>query len=955
MFSDDFESPDIDEDQDSLEINELLDQLEQEGYQCLNELDYDELEALAKRESDFSEEYLNMYREAIHGSIVDAINAFKTSKASVYKVDSSKISGKFKAITKPSFMNPLLNSAITKFNFIDDERDVDKIIQGFLEREIIKPDIYNNNYEELYNYIKTYRDTVLAHEEKDERHFKRISEQREYVSALLLPKYDSAERFYNNPNIKHIKQVYKDSSGYYYYCPKCDKYCRIEDTPFTYTIFPIEVGENTSTLFYFNGIKCDCGERYVLHPDDISAVANFFYKYVKRKSKSIADALENMSKGTSLFTQEVPLSYLEDAFPVGVLVSKDISDTKEPNTVKEDNTVVELKKSITNEEYLAAVKEFYEYLDIKDLNKGYVKPKVDIYGDYSEEDSELLAAEETSEYLYEMNSSDNLTYKELAVFISASLSKNYNVLKNQAIFTLLSSIEESPVMSSLFNYSELWDVRNQLQVLQNLNSSTKPLKLEVFNALYDCYYSMEPNGVSLQEFKEDKAKSKEVLEYLLDKKEVLEQRCKSLEELYHNSITYVRDNIDLISYTKLININQYDLYKLSLIINNKELFKLFDEISDRVIVYNLAESFARIFVQKNANFKKVMDKLNSNKVEVVSSKSTRDNISRAFQDYSPNLLDYFSWITKDLTANQLEPLKRLKTDFDSGKIYEFLCGAFKLEDPTTTLVSENADMQLASFKVAVNEFVKKLKDEDSLLFDGSDLDKAVFYYRDFLKEELEDNLDAVRYYPGKYVLRRISGESFRDYMDRFKEMQNEGLNSYNSYNVYDSIKPLEKYFVFIENSCNVYDQKYNAYGRTMGMISILNICANALSKNGSLEVLKLTKTNLNILLSKVDRYDYDFDFKIFEFNYRMLNGDYIDYINSKITRDIDLYKSITIPANSLLTDLFDSYYFLDTVVECLNEVDAQTASDNDDILDREDIKNSLYMYASYYPEFLKRF
>ena len=186
--------------------------------------------------------------------------------------------------------------------------------------------------------------------------------------------------------------------------------------------------------------------------------------------------------------------------------------------------------------------------------------------------------------------SDLLSYKEVAMYFCKILSIDYPVIKNKALFSLIFAINNNKVLNEYLDCSNIYNLKS---ILKFIDTSSEFLEKNVLpdeqqtNELVSIavFFGEQNTFEKLEAKKDDKAAyCQELLHTLESEKELIQKEAEKYEKERKRIIVELSNSIESLAFTQIINISQFELRDILNVITDQTIYKLFDLITDRMIM-----------------------------------------------------------------------------------------------------------------------------------------------------------------------------------------------------------------------------------------------------------------------------------------------------------------------------------------------------------------------------------
>lgn len=907
------------------EREELSQILQQKGYQGLDNLTMEELEELKQHDescnlstSEALQETLSLSYNSIRSSLVNSV-----ATDVLLKSDSYSWKDLFKDISEANALPSSVSSGVVSIAIEElkdavavDETDLVSVITGhLLEKNVMSAEQLSELGQEYFNYVRK----VIPDIQKFIRKVRVASGikqlKKEGTTEYLLSKDAKLMKEMQQHHLSPIQQIQEHAGKKSCVCPKCANNVTLNNLGVTYLIFATEKGHRSfedtdkNTVAILPNVNyCSCGEGFVYCLYDLYNLNTAVKLKMKKSANKFAQEALQFGKGTACARTEIPLSFFKDNISYlfyDEKISTGDNHTEaalgtEQKSEQDELTDVLASIKVDSVEMEEASKRFYQRL----ISKGIVPLE-------EKKEVDLSKAEITNSLdAVVLRSSSHLSYHELAVVIATHLSKNYNVLKRQALFSLVFSLKESMLIEHVVNKQHLWDKEIELKACNALPKGSAASLNSVQRTEVSLLFSKYSNADLTIE---------EKLQFLRDKVAQLQEEIQLIKQhtvLFYNAL---RQNKDMLSFTRIVNLNQYKLNEI-LGVLDKDVIELFDEVTDRMIINNYAEKYFTIYTSYNI----FNTSLLSNTINKCSDNAKVSNsLVNAFNKVVEKATDVDTAVTVDvetefakvaeLSTKSLEPLQELYKAFQACDFYTFIQAVSKLDDISSSIISNN-------FKGELHKLFNQAQEDRELI---SQTDRLHFYLKDFNDEEFDSMsmkaqtmLESLNF--GLYVPKRKASENINRYIERYYDLQQQG--SLYKVDCYDYSKAFMKYasffgLIFLCNS--VTSLEYSSYTRASFISVLCEIVVNGASRTFGNYLFAINEEVLNrVCYDKESLFNIHADNRNERSIYSMLNGHYSNCMTAIAEENANNYFEKTVSS----TDAFDSYLETFTLKDFLRSI-----------------------------------
>lgn len=751
------------EDEDLIAFNNLKHLLEERGYSNLDDFDYDVLTNLKKRSehecggSDYFASYIHALARFFNELITKMANSRATLESSVSTADDVlylKINSSF---------NLQNNPAIIKF--------IDETVQNNIisDSDISVEEIYNiivtspryNDFEHVFDneslkafigevipIITNYREIESNNYQRSESHRRKVAE---YIMQDDTRKVGDLQKKLDEGRISLIKKIVQVKDEYYAECPKCKKLNKMEHSPVTIIRFDSEKDDKGAAMPVIpNVYECECGEYSMFTSKEYSAMRKLLGKHRTVMNEAVKNFM-SFCKGAACIKVEPPISTIIE--PIQYLVSNESSTEIFGDKETEEAVGVD----VDGYEMLQASKRFYS--KIKNLRanaemhigSALAKEKsgAECFG------SNVDACEMRDEV------SARAFYKKIAVYFCKALSLDYTECFNRAMFSLITTLSENPVFKYDLSYFQIIELKNIVKYFETVNESKpshlNPSKKSIIEYLYKSINA--PSGMH-QHYTE--MSDEEIINNLIRNLDLVRKELERQNDKYKNAIQFIKNNTEYFAYCKILNISGISCTMFSEYVSTKEVFELFSEIADRMIVNNYAgdfyEHWERLGIVNSVTVRKNL-KYRSKKVMALRSLCKQFGMFGNYDELRRRFDVVFSSV-----AEEYSQLVKIVKAMKSNNFYRFCKELCKLDadGEIVDYVDREADYLLSiAIKECLQVGMRETKKSEIEFF----LDSQ------FTKEELSVNqmlFETINF--RSFIIRRKDGESPANYVKRFNDV-----------------------------------------------------------------------------------------------------------------------------------------------------------------------------------------
>lgn len=951
----DFNDAEVDVDENAA-INEIMDKLAAKDYQGVYNLEEEELKKLEEH-SDYidgvDDNALHELLESTYAGIYASLRSSVATDSTVsdYEEDSEIMSPRYvPEEIEHEVYKEMLSIVISQ---LAEKADVvpNDVINRLLQKGIINKADLEENQDIYINYLSSFIPEVRAFKERSIRSEGLNALQRESTTQYLLRRERSMLDKAKKQKLYCIKQIFLGDKGLCCDCPNCGSIVNLDKIALDYIVFATNTVRKSSIESYMSsrlGSTCSllprihyceqCSSGVLLSPYDLSLIKVELDKIMKKGANSFAQESATFGKGTACTTGQIPYQMLHKIIEYLFYYDTDSIMTKQVITTEaEDSEEDEINAiSVDFTEIKLAAEQFYNKLIGKEIQNEKT-PSENSIESLQEEDNSISNTNRTF---------SSLTYHELAIYIANNLSKDYNRLKRQALFSFVFMINETKMVKDLIEIEQLVTLQNLQKFLEGLPEKADNLsasdKIEVINEVLRRY--PDKKDVTLQE----------KLDLLLALKEELTTKIEQQNAFQIQFFDYLKRNIDILAYTKIINLNQYKLADMVSVLNSPAVQEFIDELTDRMIINNLAEDYYQIYVRSGV--------FNATQLKTITNLAKTESVYERLQNmYYKVITDYYDkaghnnaridsdaisfelFKVAELSSNGLKPVRELYDSFRNNDYYRFI-------EAIDLLTSVDSD-------ILTKDFIKSLK---SLLDFADDEIKQVtsvsyleYYLKDFSTEEIDTadmntKMLLSRLTFGLYIPKREDEESLADYVLRYTELKKTGkLCDVNHYSFLDKFLKFQDYFgLFV--CAGAMDFNYSSYVKASFISVLCTIAAEYTDRDFAIYLFALNEHMISRLLHNSESFSGDMDLSVLIENIRIFQGYYSNFISDYVDKGCDEFNVLMINSNEEFSKAIKVFSMVDRICEILKiednaiialEAQYLESSKNDETKEQVNISN----------------
>ena len=392
-----------------------------------------------------------------------------------------------------------------------------------------------------------------------------------------------------------------------------------------------------------------------------------------------------------------------------------------------DNFVI-----ITNSEFRKAVEEFRERLRMMNSTVEEEEEE-DPFSSDDDEDPALMVEMQSYKKVKLLDEDARLSYKLMSAIVATAISEDYQTLKNQALYSIISVFLENSLFMEVMDGNNQWDCEMLAFSIKRL------LRRQVFDGVarsnaVEYYNSVFSDKIlSVDDLTDERLA--EVLEKLKEAIPSIEEKAASLSKNKEKLIDAIRESQDALAFTKIVKVTSVNLAVLESIITSDEIAQLFDEITDRMIITNFADKFYDAFImlsKTQATTLKGFDSaVDTNTAIAACEKYVRSKVLDDIRDHvatQPIAFEYFSLAT-DISANTWEPCSKLDN-------YVHTCNVFGVLSVIDDLDSVNRRQISSEYSKVFKDALAKIHEFADTMKYNATMNQNIFYISDvgFTKE-----------------------------------------------------------------------------------------------------------------------------------------------------------------------------------------------------------------------------
>lgn len=912
----------------------MIEQLTLQDYQGIYNLEEEDLKKLQEHSQFITNISDGDLKEMLNGTYNAIYESLKTSVAtdnmlSSYEDGLDNISPKYVPEEIEHDVYKYMLSIVTSQLVNKSDVVPNDVINELLRLEVISKSDLEENQDIYINYLSTFIPEVKAFRERHTRSAGLTALQRESTTYYLLRKEHEMLEEAKAHSLYCIKQIFLENNELSCDCPSCNSKILLDKIALDYIVFATNSVRNDVLDSYMGsrrGSNCsllprihycpNCSSGVLLSPYDLSTVKIELDRMMKKGASSFAQESASFGKGTACTTGEIPYSMLRKSIEYLFYCNVTDTVTTVKTTATNEDTLDDLDIiSVDFTEIRNAAEQFYKKLIGKKTK--YKKPTM------SDSDKSAFTDDVQSDSAtvrFENNTGEShLTYHDLAVSISHNLSRDYNKLKHQALFSFIFMLNETKLIKDFIDVEKLFTLQNMQKFFSSLPTNAENLsvneKIDVIAEFSKRY--PDKTDSTLQE----------KLNTLLHLKEELLAEIEERKSFQTDFFNYLRQNIDALSYTKIINLNQYRLADMTSVLFSSEVIQFLDELTDRMIINNLAEEYYPIYLRYGI-FNAVELKTTTNLAEDESVyKRLKSMYFKVCDKYAEKTgLDpsvNFSRVhdkflrVAELSNNGLKPVKDLYDTFRNNDYYKFI----KAVD---SLITVDSDLLTQKF---IDTLKNLLDFADAEIKQIGELTYLDYYLRDFTTDEIESvdmntkmKLSKITF--GLYVPKRDIDETLASYVDRYILLKKTGeLADVPHYDFGSKFLQFRDFFGAIIICAGTTGINYSSYVKASFISTLCSIAVEDIDREFAVYLFALNEHMISRLIHNSEVFDESLDIATIEENIRIFQGYYSTFISDFIDKQNEEFNSIMISSNEKFSNYLGEFSVAGRVCDLLKNDD----------------------------------
>lgn len=846
---------------------------------------------------------------------------------------------------------------------------------------------------------KLYRDNTSKYLLKDELQ----------MFQDLLP---SANNDFSSLNVKFIKQIFTDGDKYYFKCESCGEKVYLDKSIAVNLSFPLNGAAGKRSLVLPKIFRCKCGQKHFFTDIEINLLKETIKPIVKSGINDLTKKLIDMSKGSALLKYEIPINLVKDNWSYCIVATNSnelrkegkskssdelsfstVSDIEFEQAVKSFYTLLntfnpnvipkviskydaeEKETDILDSEKLDDISFNFNQNDLFGQDDDFFSQVDSFFADSSNDLDDLGANQSISGEADVINDDNNdsivakyeeignlddrsdlLTYKEIAVYFCKILSIDYPVVKNKALFSLIFSINNNKVLNEYLNCSNIYEFKSILKFIDSsailLEKNVLPDDQQVVELEYIANYYGEVNTLAkLESLKDDKpAYCQELLSVLESEKVLIKDELKKYENERKKIILELNDVIESLAFTQIINISQVKLGDILNIVTDKTIYKLFDLITDRMIITNYAEDFYDRYKTFNIlNRNSLKNSLNVRTQAKHITQSVMNTIMNKSDDLGITISEgelYNNFRMVDaLTQSNLGILNDLNSAFTNADYYEFCRLVIKVSNLPERLNTLISDKYTDLFYEFINTFLNDAK----AVMDAYESPES-YYLQDFSQDEITlAKTYKKQLHFNRYMPKRLPDEGIIDYINRYEKMLHNGdLTKYNSVNYGKEFDTYAEYFGLLFSCSALYETTYHSFTTATFVTQFVKtVVASRSNKMQTGKLLGISTPVLNLIDYEIANNESEINFENINLLLKVISGIYITSVKRRVDALYESLYNYVVKNTDALTKSLNYFDVKNWLLQIASddEVNFTPYKDVPEITDYSDSMSELYTYS----------
>lgn len=782
------------------------------------------------------------------------------------------------------------------------------------------------------NAISAYQETIMrVQSEAAAEKAKQLKNVRFILTDVnqLLAK---AARMNKESKLHFIRQVIVRDDGCYVRCPVCGEETKLTGPMLRCITVQKKDDHGVFLVSLPEIIMCKCGVGQILTNVDLTKFELYLKSMEQNALKVLNDNAGIMSPiyPISQFSiaqklceidQEITAKYgrQKDSNVNIFLFEKDTSVEPsaeveaDPSLAEEKPEVFDTFNVITNSEFRKAVKEFRERLRMMNTIE-----EEETISDDDEDDPALMLEMQSYRSVKLLDEDARLSYKLMAALVAVSISEDYQTLKNQALYSLISVFHENALFMEVMDGNNLWDCKMTEFSIQQLT------KKKVFDsaALHDLmiYYNALFDDKILTTEELTDAKVTEVVAKLNNSLESLEEKFRVLSESKQRLIKAIRESQDALAFTKIVKVTSVNLSTLESIITSSEIAELFDEITDRMIITNFSDKFYDAFIMMSrtqaTTLKGFDNAVDTNTAIAACDKFIKSKVAddiRGHVAMQPVAFEYFSLAT-DISANTWEPCYKLDSYVHTCNVFGVLSIINDLDNVDSRQISTEYSLVFEESLKRIHEFADKMQHVKSM-------NQNIFYLTDvgFTHEEIDDYVGSIDFHFNRYMLLREENESLDSYLARLRKAINEGMFRDKPHKDYYNVLEPYVYDLFILCAGGYfYSFESNKFILSAFIISLINTYVKYVPQKLTLNKFGFSDELFNLVRTNLYKVEYRPDHG--RIAHQLLDTNYSTDLASIFSEWSSKYNECIIHSTDSLQNFNKFFSITDVIADCIDTI-----------------------------------
>lgn len=610
------------------------------------------------------------------------------------------------------------------------------------------------NEASIKNFIDTAINTLIENEISSVLNNQADESRRVSMSCILTEDVRTVTKYLREFGHAYIKRMdASDGGDIHCICSECGGSTKVSSL--MHFVF-FQQGGKTQSYVYPANNRCSCGKVLVFPAAEYVLARNHYIENNKATIRATLERTKNFSRGSAVVTVTPALAQLP---PEITCIVSDV------NADWEDTLVRKSVEVFDSNEWMRAVKEFYDRIELMDgfvntKSAGADKPESDTVlqdrmSNYDTEDKPECSYEAIR--IPEVPTADAFYISVLAANVAQIAGVNYNTVKGKAFLSLINFLHENSIVDFYMNFDNVISANAALKLVDGYGDGGEfdlnRLDRNVFDNLMLIAASLDPEVKTPQD-------KNDIRVFFTEHYEELKDKVASTNSTYSRFIDALWISRYALASLPITDYRQDTVYSIIHFLVDERVFSVVNEICDRMVINNYVSKYFEFWARNNMphvrNFKKKLYEFS----DVTSIKSTmRDIFHDVFSEYGVTPSEcYFDNVTiQSMDSWQL--LQFLSDIIESGNYYRFCREAQKIRDSKY------------GFGYAFDNALREFRNNNYAEFvHTTEVSEIEFYLGSmFTSEELADGADSLEYVVfGRYIPIRRNGESVTEYADRFR-------------------------------------------------------------------------------------------------------------------------------------------------------------------------------------------